>query len=158
MGRIVGGGPVNIVPDFAICRINARYTKPEEFEQVSRKLEEIQQQINQKDPRLDLSLIFMYGRGSKSFGKNDQQLFDLLNEAAQEEGYTLSCRPSGGVSDGNLIAQTGIPVLDTLGAIGGEIHTENEYLLLDSLTSRARLTARFLMNAASKGIFHEQQS
>jgi glutamate carboxypeptidase len=151
VGRIVGGGPVNIVPSLALCWINLRAADQKVFDEAAQELQVFLTKVNAQDPRLDASLILLYARGPKVFGVKDQKLFDALNEAAQEEGMALRCRPSGGVTDGNTIAQSGIPVLDTLGAIGGELHTDKEYVLLDSLTARARLTARYLLTAASTG-------
>ena len=71
-----------------------------------------------------------------------------VSYGAKEEGYTLATRPSGGVCDGNLLAAAGLPVIDSLGVIGGEIHTSNEYMLLDSLVKRSRLVALFLHKLA----------
>jgi glutamate carboxypeptidase len=37
-----------------------------------------------------------------------------------------------------------VPVIDTMGARGGSIHSSDEFLLVDSLASRARLSALVL--------------
>ena len=52
--------------------------------------------------------------------------------------------PSGGVSDGNRLAAAGLPTLDTLGVRGGNIHSDEEFILLDSLVERAKLAAFML--------------
>ena len=48
---------------------------------------------------------------------------------------------TGGVCDGNNIAACGVPVVDTMGVRGGKIHSEEEYLIVDSLKERAALSA-----------------
>jgi glutamate carboxypeptidase len=42
-----------------------------------------------------------------------------------------------------------LPNVDTLGVRGGHIHSSDEFVLLDSLTERARLTALLLMKLGS---------
>jgi glutamate carboxypeptidase len=53
------------------------------------------------------------------------------------------------VCDGNILSEAGLAVIDTMGTIGGKIHSPEEYILIDSLTKRARLTALLLFNIAS---------
>jgi glutamate carboxypeptidase len=55
------------------------------------------------------------------------------------------------VCDGNNIAACGVPVVDTMGARGGAIHSENEFLIVDSLAERARLSALVLLRLAERG-------
>ena len=45
----------------------------------------------------------------------------------------------GGGSDGNYAAETGVPVLDGLGAYGGGAHSPEEFLWIDSLAERTAL-------------------
>ena len=65
--------------------------------------------------------------------------FDALYEMAQI---------TGGVCDGNNLAACGVPVVDTMGARGGAIHSEDEYLIVDSLAERARLSALAILRLA----------
>ena len=64
-------------------------------------------------------------------------------------GLDLKWQASGGVSDGNKLAAAGLPNVDTLGARGGGIHGPEEFLILESLAERARLTALLLMRLGS---------
>lgn len=145
-GYISGGGSVNIVPDLAICRLNARAIQPTDYEYLKKDLKNI---VNANQPEgLELSLQIESARNPKLFDEKSHELFLMINRCAKEEGYTLTHRPSGGVCDGNILAKEGLPVIDTLGAIGGNIHTENEYILIDSLVQRSRLIALFLIKLA----------
>ncbi len=51
---------------------------------------------------------------------------------------------SGGGSDGSLIADLGVPVLDGLGPRGGGAHSADEHVLLSDLTFRLALYMRLL--------------
>jgi glutamate carboxypeptidase len=57
----------------------------------------------------------------------------------------------GGGSDGNFTAAIGIPTLDGLGAVGGGAHADHEYVLVDTMTERARLIAA-LVDAITSGV------
>ena len=51
---------------------------------------------------------------------------------------------SGGGSDGNFTGAMGIPTLDGLGVRGGNAHTLEEYIEVESLAERGRLMAGLL--------------
>lgn len=78
-----------------------------------------------------------------------RDLFDHLVATGNEIGLQLSPTSSGGASDANKIASTGIPVLDSLGPVGFDIHSPNERVDIDSLVQRAKLSALFLQKIAA---------
>ena len=55
---------------------------------------------------------------------------------------------TGGACDGNNLQAAGLPTIDSLGVKGGNLHSSEEFVVLDSLTERARLTALLLMKLA----------
>jgi len=63
--------------------------------------------------------------------------------------FTMDWKDSGGCCDGNNLAQHGLAVIDTLGVRGGNIHTADEFILLDSLVERATLSALLLADLAN---------
>ena len=65
-------------------------------------------------------------------------------------GQALPHVSAGGGSDGNFTGAMGVPTLDGLGAIGGGIHTLEEYLLVQSLVDRGRLMAGLLATLDTK--------
>ena len=54
--------------------------------------------------------------------------------------------------DGNNIAACGVPVVDTMGVRGGAIHSEEEYLIPESLGERAGLSALTILRLAEEGL------
>ena len=81
-----------------------------------------------------------------------EALFGLVGRAAADLGQSFSRKDTGGVCDGNNIAACRVPVIDTMGACGGEIHSPREFLLVDSLVTRARLSALVLHRINDEGI------
>lgn len=148
IGYIKGGGPVNSVPDRAFLRLNIRSNIPKEMKTAQTKLKEISEiENNRKDIK---TLLFQdSNRPPKLFDKRTRSVFELLKLSAKHLKVHLDWKPSGGVCDGNIIANQGVVTIDTLGAIGGNLHTEKEYVKLNSITQRAKLTARFLMQIAA---------
>jgi glutamate carboxypeptidase len=63
----------------------------------------------------------------------------------------IAWRDTGGVCDGNNIAACGVPVVDTMGVRGGAIHSDAEFLIVDSLAERAQLSALALLRVAEEG-------
>lgn len=148
VGHFNGGGPVNVVPDFALCRLNARAKTNEDFEALQHYLHnDLCHSLN--IPDITFEVHEETARGPKIFDQNSQDLFAQFKACAIEDGFNLEYRPSGGVCDGNIFAAYGLPVLDTLGVIGGDLHSPNEYMLLDSLVSRSCLVLSFLLKLAS---------
>jgi glutamate carboxypeptidase len=61
-------------------------------------------------------------------------------------GFPLGDAATGGASDANTIAGLGVPVLDGLGPVGGNDHSPDEYLELDSIVPRTTLLAALLLD------------
>ena len=141
--RIDGGGPNNRVPDLAILRFNARPRSPAD-EAAAR--EGIASLVGEVARAHDVSVTLHGGfaRPSKPIAPATDRLFALVAQASADLGTPLAWVDSGGVCDGNNIAAAGVAVVDTMGAIGGAIHSPDEWLSVASLAARARLTALVL--------------
>jgi glutamate carboxypeptidase len=73
--------------------------------------------------------------------KENRRLWSMAREQAGILGFDLPEELRSGVSDANFIAGLGVPVLDGLGPVGDLDHSDLEFILKDSLCSRAALTA-----------------
>lgn len=151
IGHIEGGGPINIVPDLAICRINIRTNTTQNFITIKTILEQIIDRC-QKREGIQIQLIEDYSRLPKPFDHKTRQLFELYEECAEKLKIPFLTRESGGVCDGNVLSAAGLPTIDSVGAIGGCLHTDEEYLILPSLIERAQLAALFLFKLATGDI------
>ena len=89
-----------------------------------------------------------WGRPPKPLDARAERLFALVRDCGADLGQTIDWRDSGGVCDGNNIAACGVPVVDTMGVRGGKIHSEEEYLIVDSLKERAALSAVTILRLA----------
>lgn len=144
IGYLEGGGAVNTVPDTAICRLNMRMKTKEEFKQMKKKIEQIAAIENRRGGAI-FTLYQDTERAPKVFDKNARLLFESLKKCGASLGIAIDWKATGGVCDGNTLAEAGLPTIDTLGPIGGSLHTNEEYVRISSILQRAKLTARFLM-------------
>ena len=145
--KIDGGGPNNVVPDHAVLRVNLRPRRPADQAAAQAALDvAIAAVAAQHDVRIHAHGGF--GRAPKPLDAGALALFDLVRRAGTDLGQTIGWRDSGGVCDGNNIAACGVPVVDAMGARGGAIHSDQEFLIVDSLVERAQLSALTILRLA----------
>lgn len=147
VARIDGGGYINVVPDKAICHFNIRVKEKSQRSHVRSRLDAIVADINAREGYS----AELHGEFHAPPRIADEEMLLWLNRARQcatEVGFHLGWQPSGGTCDGNRLSAHGLPTLDTLGPVGGNIHSPQEFLLVDSLVQRASLTALLLLKLA----------
>ncbi len=147
-GKIEGGGPLNRVPDLAIGRFNLRVESTADQTAAEQFIQSLLKNFGQSHG-VTLELLGGFTSPPKPINTEYQQLLDCVRNCGLKLGLDLKWQSSGGVSDGNKLAAAGLPNVDTLGAVGGNIHSPDEYLILDSLVERSRLTALLLMQLGS---------
>ncbi|MBB6505824.1 glutamate carboxypeptidase [Sphingomonas endophytica] len=145
--RIDGGGPNNVVPDLAVLRVNFR---PADAAEIARARLAIDAAVTAVQEAHDVRVAVHGGfnRPPKPIDAGAARLFDLVRGAGADLGQPIAWRDTGGVCDGNNIAACGVPVVDTMGARGGAIHSADEYLIVDSLAERAALSVVAMLRLA----------
>jgi glutamate carboxypeptidase len=148
--RIEGGGPNNVVPDLAVLRVNFR---PADLGEIDRARAHIEATVAGVAAAHDVTISVHGGfnRPPKPIDAGAARLFGLVKQAGADLGLDIAWRDTGGVCDGNNIAACGVPVVDTMGVRGGAIHSDQEFLIPDSLGERAALSALTILRLAEKG-------
>jgi len=150
VARIDGGAPLNMVPDIAVLRFNARLPDTDAEAWLMRGIAEAL-----AEGRADGIEAELHGgitRKPKPFVPAQQALFAAVREAGALIGQSIAWAPSGGVCEGNNLFAAGLPGIDTLGVRGGDIHSEREYAWGESFGERARLSALILAKLAEGSI------
>lgn len=146
-GVIKGGTSMNVVPSFAMTRMNVRIGDMDDQKFIQEEVKRVAQEITKKE-----QVIFdIYGTFTampKSLEGSTLELFRHVQECGLDLGMNLDFKDSGGVCDGNRLHAVGLPTVDTLGVQGGHIHSREEYLLIDSLVTRTQLSTLALMKWA----------
>lgn len=150
VGKIAGGEALNVVPDKAVAQLDIRISKPEDEFWVRENLDVIKNNLER--PEYSLSIHGGFGRPVKRVCSGTERLFARVQRLGEELGLSIDWKDSGGCCDGNNLAKHGLAVLDTLGVRGGNIHSAEEYILLDSLSERAALSALLIADLAQDGL------
>ena len=149
--KIDGGGPNNVVPDHAVLRVNMRpmsaQVEAEARAAIARTVAEVSDLHD-----VVLNIHGSFSRPPKSMDESAQRLFGLVRDCGTDLGQSITWKSTGGVCDGNNIAACGIPVVDTMGVRGGAIHSDKEYLIVESLAERAALSALTVYRLANGAI------
>ena len=149
--KIDGGGPNNIVPDRAILRVNLRPALPEDQDIAAALIDRLIAEVA-AEHEVSIHLHGGFGRPPKPVDARAEKLFTLVELSAADLGIPIGRQATGGVCDGNNIAACGVPVVDTMGVRGGAIHSSDEYLIVDSLAERARLSTLVMLRLAEAGL------
>ena len=151
VARIDGGGPNNVVPDKAVVRFNVRVGEADDAEFFLRNAKALVAELDAREG-YSATLHGGFGRPPKPMTPALEAFFKALKSLGVELGLDIGWKATGGCCDGNNIAAAGIPVIDTLGARGANIHSADEIVKLDSLEERAKLSALLLLRVAAGDI------
>jgi glutamate carboxypeptidase len=151
-GVISGGMAANIVPERAEVALDLRFLDHRDrlaTEEQWRKM-----MSNRKVPDVELALNMLPNMKEPMICTGESmRLIQLVQELASTLGFTVGHEFTGGAGDAGYASQSGIPVLDGLGPIGGGDHSPREYLRLDSVAPRTALLAGLTASVASR-FFH----
>ena len=143
VGKIDGGGPVNQVADVAVVRFNVRIADTEKQQAIENDLRRLTFVMNRRDG-LSAELHGEFLSPPKPLVGETLKLFETARDVGRQLDLDLSWQPTGGVCDGNKLQAAGLATLDTLGVRGGLLHSFDEFVKLDSLAERAKLSALLL--------------
>src|SRR6266704_6937016 len=138
--RISSSEQLNVVPDVAHCYISVRAFDEEGLDQAAAALEAIRAGCSIPGTRTTLART----RGRTPYKATDgiTRLVEMAQAEGKSLGLQLMAESKGGVSDANLLAESGIPALDSLGPVGGGMHDlHREYLRVESVPLRGALLA-----------------
>lgn len=150
VGAIEGGGVVNMVPDQALVRFNIRAPDSSAALAAEGEVLRLVQPIAAADG-MAAQLHGGFSRPPKPLSPSQQAAAALVRQAGARIGLDLGFRSSGGVCEGNNLAAAGCPNIDTLGVVGGGLHSSEEWALKESFAERAKLSYSIL-NGISTGL------
>ncbi|MBX3477843.1 MAG: hydrolase [Brevundimonas sp.] len=147
VAKISGGGPLNVVADNAVVRWNVRVPDQAAADWIMDRID----RLASTPPFEGLSLHLHGGftRPPKPMDAAQTELFEAVRRAGILLNQSIAWKPSGGVCEGNNLHAAGLPNIDTLGVVGGDIHSDQEYAWPASFAERARLSALILCKIAS---------
>ena len=142
-----GGYRPHIVADEASCHIEVRAERQTTLDSMTDELHRIISEPHIEGTSLEFKKIS--GRPAMEFNDGTEKLLSAAAQIAQDAGVKLQHGPTGGGSDGNYLSPLGVAILDGLGPVGGNLHTDQEYLELDSIAPRGALLGGLIENLSS---------
>ncbi len=151
VGVISGGTAVNVIPGLALARFNLRAVSMGDQRLLAQRVREAVDRFQDRDG-ISLELHRTSSRPPKEADEPMARLMHSAEDCADELGFSLQWRASGGVCDGNNLAASGLPTLDTMGVRGDHLHSALETMVSDSLVEKAKLSALLLMKTAVESV------
>lgn len=134
-GTIGGGTRPNVVPEFAWAEIDMRADTQADAERLTAHV----LGLAAYDPDVKLKVTGGINRPPFPRSPEVERLYEATKMLAAGLGLPLGETSRGGVSDGNLVACLGKPVLDGLGCSGAGAHALHEHILASTIAPRASL-------------------
>jgi glutamate carboxypeptidase len=140
VGLVNGGQSVNTTAPHAGGQIDLRYVRPEQRKAALAALQQIVDRatVPGTTAKLEIKGEFLPVSGSTP---QAEELFGCYQAAAADAGLEVAGEFSGGCADSGFTSGVGCPTLCGVGPVGGNAHTPEEYLEIDTLIPRAQAMA-----------------
>ena len=140
-GLIHGGTGANIISDHAEVTLDLRFWNDEDGRELISKIRALAEKawvegVTQTVEQLSYSPAMPLSENTRALEK--------ITDAASEAGFDARWVDAGGASDGNHMAEAGIPVVDGCGPAGGGFHSEREFLRLETVEERINMIVNLL--------------
>lgn len=135
VGLMSGGTSSNTVAPSATAKLDVRFIELKHWDQVFTAIQKIvaEEELPGTSAVLKEATTFLPMEAQHS-----TRLLALYQQQAQTLGFSVEGEFTGGCADSGFTASLGIPTLCGLGPVGGKVHTDREYLELDTLVPRAQ--------------------
>lgn len=145
IGRIRGGNAVNVVPDTMVLRVNVRFADTQDQQWIESNIHDLVQRFDRPEQGFRVEVSGGVHAPAKVCDTATESLKLHVEQAGADLGLQIRWKDSGGASDGNKLQALGLANIDTFGPRGDALHSDQEWIELDSLVEKAQLTcATFL--------------
>ena len=152
VGTVSGGEKLNVVASHARAEFDVRYFDFTEVDRIRKSLNLIEKDVVIKGTKTKVRLEAF----SPPMIANAKSL-ELLHVAQKVNqtlfGKDLGVGRRGGGSDGNIISQQSVGVLDGLGILGKYIHTSEEEAYLPSINDRVLLLVGVVLKCQNNSLW-----
>ena len=131
VGVCSGGTKSNVVADHAQITVDTRFDDPAEEDRILETVAQLEAQAREHGIGVTIER-----RGKKPWvlTKKAAAYLEHVTAIADKAGIPAVFKARGGLSDANLIAQYGPVCIDGMGPGGGDGHSPEEYMLIDTVS------------------------
>ena len=145
VGLVSGGQSVNTVAPHATCRIDVRYRLPEQRDVILSGINSVTAANTVPDTSADVRILGEFAPLAPTAASDI--LFRHYVASAAAAGLSIEGEASGGCADSGFTARVGTPTICATGPVGGNAHSPDEYLEIDSLVPRSQSLALAILRA-----------
>jgi glutamate carboxypeptidase len=143
VGLVSGGQTVNTVAPWAKCEIDLRFVTPADRE---RAMEQIRGVVERSSVPGTSATLQVAGEFLPLVETPQaKSLFDHYSACAQELGAPIRGEFTGGCADSGFAAEVGATTICAVGPVGGNAHSPEEYLDVETIVPRAQTLALAIM-------------
>jgi glutamate carboxypeptidase len=147
IGLIEGGQSVNTVAPHAKAEIDLRYVRLPQREAAVSAIREIAETCSVPDTSATLEILGEFNPLNQT--PEAKALFEHYVAAASEAGLKVAGEFSGGCADSGFTAAVGTPTICATGPVGGNAHSPEEYLEIETIVPRAQAMAISIIGAGA---------
>ncbi|MFC4322507.1 M20 family metallopeptidase [Litchfieldia salsa] len=140
VGIIEGGSAVNTVSQNAVAHVDIRITELEQAAMLEQQIKSICSVCDV--PGTKITLEGEMNRPPMEKNERNEELLHVIQGVGKEIGVKLKDTSTGGGGDASFTSANGVATIDGLGPVGGDAHSEKEYLEIPTLTERTLLLAK----------------
>lgn len=140
IGTISGGTRVNVVPGHAELVLSVRSMTRERASAIDAGI----RGLTPRDSRATVEVSRLTARVPMEMTPGSAELVAFVQAAGRSLGLTIDHGTSPGASDGNLLGEHGLPVLDGLGVRGAGAHARHERIEVRSLVEQTAILTALL--------------
>ena len=134
---IEGGTADNVIPDYAKASVDVRIANADEGQRIEDSFQVLGRKVH--TPGVRVEVCGEINRMPMVPSEKTMQLWEQIAALGESIGLEMTLTTTGGCSDGNYTAALGIPTIDAMGVRGGCVHSEDEYIELDSIIPNMHL-------------------
>ena len=134
---IEGGTADNVIPDYAKASVDVRIADADDTPRIEEGFQALGRNLHNPGVRLEVNGGI--NRPPMAPSEKTTQYWKQIADIGESIGIEMALTTTGGCSDGNYTAALGIPTIDAMGVRGGSVHSEDEYIELDSIVPNLHL-------------------
>ena len=150
VGLVSGGQSVNTVAPWAEGQIDLRYVDPGDKDDILASIAAIIERSFVLGTRAELTVRGEFLPLTQS--PSAKRLFELYVDSATASGFRTDGEFTGGCADSGFTAAAGAPTICAVGPVGGNAHSPEEFMRIDSLVPRAQACARAILRLDGAGL------
>lgn len=139
-GVISGGTVPNTVAEKCVFVVDIRFANDAQLEKARNEIAHTAEECHVEGCSCEVEELSF--RPAMPLTDKNEELLARMNEIYAQSGIpTLTARSCLSGSDAAYITEIGVPCIDCIGTLGGNIHSTDEYMELDSLKVSAKMIA-----------------